>query len=197
MTADIKTQREHIQKAITEGARTLKDSCSDANIDMLARLADSVIASLRSGGKVLLCGNGGSAAQAQHIAAEFVGRFKRERQALASISLTTDTSILTSLGNDYGYDLIFARQVESIGSSGDVLIALSTSGNSPNVLKAVEIAKSKKIKTAAFTGLKGGKLGDATSLVFRASSDDTSHIQEAHIAALHALCDVVEATFSP
>lgn len=188
--------RAMLKQAIQAGAKTLGDSCAESHIAMLDELSRKIIASFRSGGKVLLCGNGGSASQAQHIAAEFVGRFKREREGLPAIALTTDTSILTSLGNDYGYDLIFSRQIESLSRAGDVLIALSTSGNSPNVIKAVESAASRNLLIAAFTGRRGGKLGSMSPLVFRAPSDDTSHIQEAHITALHAVCDVVEAAFS-
>lgn len=179
-----------------QGAETLTASCDDGNLEMLGTLAQKIVDALKSGGKVLLCGNGGSASQAQHISAEFVGRFKRERRGLAAMALTTDTSILTAVGNDYGYEKVFSRQVESLGRSGDVLIALSTSGNSENVIKAVEVALSLGITVACFTGRKGGKLGAMTPLVFRVPSDDTSHVQEAHITALHALCDVVESTFS-
>lgn len=187
--------RTQLDQAIKQGAKTLEGSCSPQNLDVLEQLAAKIIQAFKQGNKVLLCGNGGSASQAQHIAAEFVGRFKRERKGLPSVSLTTDTSIITSLGNDYGYDTIFARQVESIGIKGDVLIALSTSGNSPNVVKAIEAATSQGISTAAFTGQGGGKLAGLASLVFRAPSEDTSHIQEAHITALHAVCDVVESAF--
>lgn len=198
--ATIKTETEEsraiLEQWLKDGARTLTSSCSNANLDMLEGVARNIIACLKSGGKVLLCGNGGSAAQAQHIAAELVGRFKRERQGLAAMALTTDTSILTAVGNDYGYESIFARQVESLGRPGDILIALSTSGNSPNILKAVEAARSKQLTVVGFTGQKGGKLAAQVSLTFRAASDDTSHAQEAHITALHALCDVVEASFS-
>lgn len=188
--------RNMLSQCIQQGAETLAACCADGNLEMLEALAQKVVDSLKNGGKILLCGNGGSAAQAQHISAEFVGRFKRERHGLAAISLTTDTSILTAVGNDYGYDKVFSRQVESLGQSGDVLIALSTSGNSANVIKAVETALAQGLTVACFTGRKGGKLAAMVPLTFRAPSDDTSHIQEAHITALHALCDVVESTFS-
>ncbi len=185
-----------LRQAIQLGAETLAASSSAENLEMLEKLAVKIVDSLKNGGKVLLCGNGGSASQAQHIAAEFVGRFKRERRSLASIALTTDTSILTAVGNDYGYEQIFSRQVESLGRPGDVLIGLSTSGNSPNVIRATELALELGLTVASFTGRNGGKLAPMVPLVFRAPSDDTSHIQEAHITALHALCDVVESTFS-
>ena len=185
-----------LKQAIQLGAETLASSSSAENLEMLEKLAVKIMDSLKNGGKVLLCGNGGSASQAQHIAAEFVGRFKRERRGLASIALTTDTSILTAVGNDYGYEQIFSRQVESLGRAGDVLIGISTSGNSPNVIRATELALALGLTVASFTGRKGGKLASMVPLVFRAPSDDTSHIQEAHITALHALCDVVESTFS-
>ena len=164
--------------------------------ESVAKAATALISSLKAGGTAYFCGNGGSASQAQHISAEFVGRFKRERRGLAAIAITTDTSILTAIGNDYGYEKVFSRQVESLGRPGDVLIALSTSGNSMNVIKAVEVALAQGLTVACFTGRKGGKLAAMVPLTFRAPSDDTSHIQEAHITALHALCDVVESTFS-
>ena len=188
--------RSMLNQWIQQGAETLAAACADGNLEMLEALAQKSVDSLKNGGKILLCGNGGSASQAQHISAEFVGRFKRERRGLAAIAITTDTSILTAIGNDYGYEKVFSRQVESLGRSGDVLIALSTSGNSVNVIKAVEVALAQGLTVACFTGRKGGKLAAIVPLTFRAPSDDTSHIQEVHITALHALCDVVESTFS-
>jgi D-sedoheptulose 7-phosphate isomerase len=147
---------------------------------------------LRSGGRVLLCGNGGSAADAQHIAAELVGRFKLERSAFAAVALTTDTSILTALGNDYGYSTVFSRQVEALCNEGDVLIGISTSGNSPNVLEAVRVARERGAKTVGLTGENGGKLKDLVDACIRIPSSDTPRIQEGHITIGHIICELVE-----
>jgi D-sedoheptulose 7-phosphate isomerase len=154
--------------------------------------ANILVVAIRAGKKILLCGNGGSAADCQHIAAEFVGRFKKERKAMAAISLTTDTSILTAIANDYSADVIFSRQVEALGTEGDVLIAMSTSGTSPNIIKAVETAKKKKMKVIGFTGSKGAKLKSQSDLCVMVASDDTPRIQESHITAAHIICGLVE-----
>jgi D-sedoheptulose 7-phosphate isomerase len=150
---------------------------------------------LRSGGKVMACGNGGSAADAQHFAAELIGRFERERQELAAIALTTDTSILTAVGNDYSYDEIFSKQVRGLGKKGDILIGISTSGNSKNVVSAIEVAKQMGIKIIALTGNGGGKIAtllDADDIHLCAPSTRTARIQETHLVLLHALCDGVD-----
>ncbi|MGV0962259.1 MAG: phosphoheptose isomerase [Polynucleobacter sp.] len=150
---------------------------------------------LRSGGKVMACGNGGSAADAQHFAAELIGRFERERQELAAIALTTDTSILTAVGNDYSYDEIFSKQVRGLGKKGDILIGISTSGNSKNVVKAIEAAKKMGVKIIALTGNGGGKIAgllDADDIHLCAPSTRTARIQETHLVLLHALCDGVD-----
>ena len=150
---------------------------------------------LRAGGKIMACGNGGSAADAQHFAAELIGRFERERQELAAIALTTDTSILTAVGNDYSYDEIFVKQVRGLGKKGDILIGISTSGNSKNVLKAIEVAKKMGIKIIALTGNGGGKIAsllDADDIHLCAPSTRTARIQETHLVLLHALCDGVD-----
>jgi D-sedoheptulose 7-phosphate isomerase len=150
---------------------------------------------LRSGGKVMACGNGGSAADAQHFAAELIGRFERERQELAAIALTTDTSILTAVGNDYSYDEIFSKQVRGLGKKGDILIGISTSGNSKNVVRAIEAAKKMGIKIIALTGNGGGKIAsllDADDIHLCAPSTRTARIQETHLVLLHALCDGVD-----
>ncbi len=172
-------------------------SFATAQLEVLDQIATEMAAALREGRKLLLCGNGGSAADSQHIAAEFIGRFKRERRSLPAISLTTDTSVLTALGNDYSYEQIFSRQVEGLGEPGDVLIALSTSGNSKNVLEAVKAAKMKGLTTIGFTGAKGGLLKEKADHCFQAQSDHTPHIQEVHITALHALSEVVESIVVP
>ena len=147
---------------------------------------------LETGHKVLFCGNGGSAADAQHLAAELVGRFVKERHSLPSIALTTDTSILTAIGNDYGYDQVFARQVQGLGQAGDVLVGISTSGNSPNVVKAVEEAKAKGLRTIAFTGQGGGRLAELCDVTLAVPSKVTARIQEMHILVGHILCELIE-----
>jgi len=148
---------------------------------------------LKSGGKVLICGNGGSAAQAQHMAAELVGRFKlRDRRALAAIALTTDTSILTAAGNDWSFADIFSRQVEGLCNATDVLVALSTSGNSPNVCKAVVTARMATARTVGMTGVGGGALADIVDCWIAAPTNDAATIQECHLAAIHCICDLVE-----
>jgi D-sedoheptulose 7-phosphate isomerase len=163
--------------------------------EQIARGIVAMTDCLRSGGKVMACGNGGSAADAQHFAAELIGRFERERQELAAIALTTDTSILTAVGNDYSYDEIFSKQVRGLGKQGDILIGISTSGNSKNVVKAIEAAKKMGIKIIALTGNGGGKITsllDADDIHLCAPSTRTARIQETHLVLLHALCDGVD-----
>ncbi|MCG3178350.1 MAG: Phosphoheptose isomerase [Phycisphaerae bacterium] len=159
----------------------------------LADAAAAIVESLRAGGKLLLAGNGGSAADAQHIAAEFVGRFRRERAALPAIALTTDTSILTSLGNDYSYEIVFARQVEALGRGGDVLWVFSTSGNSANVLRAAESARARGMKVIGFAGGNGGKLAPLCDIALVVREKLTARVQEGHQLAYHVICDLVEA----
>lgn len=161
-------------------------------MDVITEAAERCKTALQAGGKVLFCGNGGSAADAQHLAAELIGRFQKERRALAAIALTVDTSALTAIANDYGYDTVFARQVEGLGRSGDVLIGISTSGNSENVVKAVEMARDIGMHTIAFTGEGGGKLKELCDLTFAVPSRVTARIQEMHIMAGHILCELVE-----
>jgi D-sedoheptulose 7-phosphate isomerase len=161
----------------------------------VARAVVAMTDCLRTGGKIMACGNGGSAADAQHFAAELIGRFERERPELAAIALTTDTSILTAVGNDYGYDEIFSKQVRGLGKKSDILIGISTSGNSKNVVKAIEIAKTMGIKIIALTGNGGGKIAsllDADDIHLCAPSNRTARIQETHLVLLHALCDGVD-----
>ncbi len=154
--------------------------------------AAAIVAALRGGGKLLLFGNGGSAADAQHVAAEFVGRFQRERAAFAAIALTTDASVLTSVANDYSYDRIFARQVEGLARTGDVALGISTSGSSPNVLMALEAAHSLGVKTIAMTGRDGGAVGRAAAIHVNVPSDSAARTQEVHRTLLHVICDIVE-----
>jgi D-sedoheptulose 7-phosphate isomerase len=159
----------------------------------VARAAELVADALGRGGKVLLFGNGGSAADAQHIAAEFVGRFRAERRALAAIALTTDTSALTAIANDYGYDEVFARQVRGLGRAGDVAFAISTSGRSPSVLRAVDACRTLGIATIGLTGGDGGPLAGTVDLCLRVSASTLSaRIQEAHILVGHVICELVD-----
>lgn len=163
-----------------------------ASQDLIATAAKLVSDTLRNGRKILLCGNGGSAADAQHIAAELLGRYKKERPALPAVALTTDTSALTAIGNDYGFDDVFSRQVEGLGRSGDVLIAISTSGNSANVIKAAESARAKGMKVITLTGDGGGALAPNADVAIKVPSHETNHIQEMHIAVGHMICAIAE-----
>lgn len=156
--------------------------------------AELLIAAYKSGNKLLVMGNGGSAADAQHFAAEMVGRFKLERPALPALALTTDTSILTAIGNDYGFDRVFVRQVEAHAVAGDVVVGISTSGNSPNVQAALELAAEKGCRTMALLGRDGGSIKEVVELSLIVPSNDTPRIQEGHIAIIHILCDLVEKT---
>lgn len=160
-------------------------------VDIL-KCASHILNALKNGNKIMICGNGGSAADAQHIAAEFVVKFNRVRPALAAIALNTDTSIITACGNDFSFDEIFSRQVESIGRDGDVLIAISTSGNSKNVLAALEMAATKNVLTIGFTGANGFKSMDCVDIEYRMKSDVTARIQEAYLMFLHMVCDVID-----
>jgi D-sedoheptulose 7-phosphate isomerase len=162
----------------------------------IQQLATLVVKTLKTGNKILLMGNGGSAADAQHIAAEIVGRFTRERRGLPAIALTTDTSILTSIGNDYGYDNIFSRQVEALASAEDLVIGISTSGNSKNVLQALTAAASLGCQTAALLGKGGGEIKNVVNLSLIVPSSNTARIQEAHILIGHILCQVVDSAFT-
>lgn len=162
----------------------------------IAAAVQAVLACVTSGGKVLACGNGGSAADAQHFSAEFVGRFERERPELGAIALTTDTSILTAVANDYGYDHVFSKQVRALGQAGDVLVALSTSGNSASILAAVAAAHEREMTVVAFTGRGGGKMGQVlreTDVHICVPHERTARIQEVHILSLHCICDGVDA----
>ncbi len=155
-----------------------------------------LIKSLKSGGKILIFGNGGSAADSQHIAAEFIGRFKKERRALAAIALTTDTSALTALGNDYTFDIIFSRQIEALGKKGDVAIGISTSGNSKNVIEAIKKAKELGLVTITLTGNDGGLLAALSDIKLIVPSKVTARIQESHLTIAHTICELVEEEFS-
>jgi D-sedoheptulose 7-phosphate isomerase len=173
--------------------KALERATQDAALLAAARkIADVIIEALRAGNKLLIIGNGGSAADAQHIAAEVVGRYKQDRPAYAAIALTTDTSALTAIANDYGFEQVFARQVAGLGRRGDVLLALSTSGRSPNILSALRTAREHGLVTIGFTGSKGEALGAICDHLVVAPSDDTAVIQQIHLALAHGICDAVE-----
>ncbi|MFA7114983.1 MAG: D-sedoheptulose 7-phosphate isomerase [Candidatus Omnitrophota bacterium] len=162
------------------------------NIEVIEKICEKVIFSLNNGGKLFFMGNGGSAADAQHLTAEFVGRFRRERKPLAAIALTTDTSILTAIGNDYGYDQVFRRQIEALATSNDIVFGLSTSGNSANVIEGIKAAKSKNITTVGFLGKDGGALKNMVDMDMLIPLNETSYVQEMHILAGHIICEIVE-----
>lgn len=174
----------------------VKSNCVKRNIDLLVKGADMIAGCITSGHKVLIFGNGGSAADAQHIAAEFVNRFEIERPPLAAIALTTDTSIITSIGNDYNFDEIFSKQITAIGNKDDIAIGISTSGNSKNIIKAIDTAKKTGIFTIGMTG-RGGTLASCADLVLSVESDTTARIQETHITLGHILCDLVDRILFP
>ena len=180
-----------IALAAAAESAAVKGRFFEANVDRIVQGAEMLAGCLAAGGKILLFGNGGSAADAQHIAAEFVNRFQIERRPLAAIALTTDTSILTSIGNDYHFDEIFSKQVRAIGRRDDMAIGISTSGNSPNVLAAMAAAHEQGLHTMGLTG-RGGKMAAAADLVYAVASDVTARIQETHITLLHVLCDLVD-----
>lgn len=161
----------------------------------IQKIADEWILALAKGNKIIFCGNGGSAADSQHLAAGLMGRYKIDRNPMPAISLTTDTSALTAIGNDYGYEKVFSRPLRGIGNEGDVLVGISTSGNSKNILDAFEVAKSKGIKTIAFTGQSGGQMIKAADITLNVPSNITNNIQEMHIASGHIICGLVESHF--
>jgi D-sedoheptulose 7-phosphate isomerase len=179
------------EKAVADHLQVIQSLPSQQRI--LEQIASEMVLAARMGGKILWCGNGGSAADAQHMAAEFVVRFRHDRRGIPSIALTTDTSILTAASNDYGYEHIFERQVETLAVKGDVVVGISTSGNSRNVYLALEMARKQGVVTVAFTGAGGGKLASLADFLFAVPATDTARIQEAHILAGHVLCEIVEA----
>jgi len=183
--------KEIVIRELEESANIKRIVAQDLS-DIIAEAAQIILDAYRAGRKVLLIGNGGSAADAQHIAAELVGRFKLERTGLPAIALTANTSSLTALANDYGYDSVFSRELEALANDKDVLIAITTSGTSPNILKAVEIAHSKGLVAIALTGGNAGKLKDIADLTIVVPSNDTARIQEAHITIGHIICYLVE-----
>jgi D-sedoheptulose 7-phosphate isomerase len=183
--------QDHIVKIFKESSR-VKEAFINENLSKLVSVIDALTAALKAGNKILLFGNGGSAADAQHIAAEFINRFLIERPPLPAIALTTDTSVITSIGNDYDFSEIFSKQIRAIGQAGDVAWGLSTSGNSANVLKGLEIAKKMGLITLAFTGKDGGNIDKIVDFPIHVSSSSTARIQETHITAGHAICELVD-----
>jgi D-sedoheptulose 7-phosphate isomerase len=185
---------QRIQQQFFDSA-DLKYAAAEVLAKPIADAVSAIVGCITAGGKVLACGNGGSASDAQHFAAEFVGRFERERPGLAAISLSTDTSILTAIGNDYHFDAIYSKQVQALGAPGDVLLAITTSGNSANVLAAVEAAHAKEMTVIALTGRQGGKMStmlSETDVHICVPHERTARIQEVHILALHCICDAVD-----
>ncbi len=176
-----------IQQSI-QAQQAMLDTC----LPVIRKVADAMVATLNSGGTIYLMGCGGSAADAQHVAGELIGRFKMERRGLPCVAMTTDTSILTSIGNDYGFEEVFVRQVEGLVREGDLVVGISTSGNTKAVLKAIALAQEMGATTVGFTGESGGRLKDAADLCFCAPTGDTPHVQECHITVWHVLCGVVE-----
>jgi D-sedoheptulose 7-phosphate isomerase len=184
---------EKIKSIISASIQTKTEILNnDAFIKKIEGAVEAIVQAFNNGNKVLFCGNGGSAADAQHLAAEFSGRFYKNRRALPAEALHCNTSYLTAVANDYSYDVIYARLVEGLCNEGDVLIGLSTSGNSANILKAFEAAKEKKVVTIGFTGAAGGKMKDVSDHLFNVPSSDTPRIQESHIMIGHIICELVE-----
>ncbi len=186
--------QQRIQQQFFDSA-DLKYAAAEPLSKSIAEAVDALIGCITAGGKVMACGNGGSAADAQHFAAELVGRFERERPGLAAIALTTDTSILTAIGNDYDFAAIYSKQVQALGQPGDVLIAISTSGNSANVLAAIEAAHAREMTVVALTGRTGGRLRallSDTDVLIAVPHDRTARIQEVHLLSLHCLCDAID-----
>src|SRR5947207_6654169 len=192
----MKNASELIDQFVSENLR-VKAQFFQENKELIAQTAETIAHGLRSGRKVLLFGNGGSAADSQHLAAELVGRFGPDRSPLAAISLSTDTSILTAVGNDYGYENVFARQIAGLGHPGDMAIAISTSGNSRSVLEGIDVARSKGLFTVGFTGETGGKMKDRVEVLFRVPSRQTPRIQETHALLGHILCELVDRELFP
>jgi D-sedoheptulose 7-phosphate isomerase len=184
---------ETIKNCIKESIKVKQQVLEDEALLLIVKAAtDSIVASLKKGGRIYFCGNGGSAADAQHLAAEFTGRFYKDRKALAAEALHTNSSYMTAVANDYSFDVVYARLVEGIMNEGDVLIGLTTSGNSANILKAFEAAKAKSIITIGFTGLSGGVLKSLSDFLINVPSADTPRIQECHILLGHIICQLAE-----
>jgi len=187
------TDRDWISDSLQAASEVFAETAGSCR-EEIAAASEAAVECLKAGGKLMLCGNGGSAADAQHIAAEMTVKMKRVRSPLAAIALTTNTSLLTAQANDLGFDTVFSRQIESLGREGDVLIAISTSGNSPNILRGAETARDMGIKVVGLTGRDGGKLAPMSDIAISVPSDDVPRIQEAHIAIGHLICEFTEST---
>lgn len=182
-----------VKARLSESAELLAHLRDDPGIrDLVVEVAGACVRSLKKGGKILLAGNGGSAADAQHLAGELVGRFAFHRPGLAAIALTTDTSILTAVGNDYGFEHLFARQIQALGRPGDLFFAISTSGNSPNIIRALEACQESGVASIGFTGRDGGDLARLCDYCFQVPHESTPRIQEGHIVIGHLVCEIVE-----
>ena len=180
---------------ITSQLTSHREVIARIETELTPLIADTVtllVETFTNGGKLLVMGNGGSAADAQHFVAEIVGRFKMERRALPAVALSTDTSILTAIGNDYGFEVVFSRQVEALALPGDLVVGISTSGNSPNVLKALELARSMGCRTVGLLGRDGGSIKSVCDVALVVSTTDTPRVQEGHITIIHILCDLME-----
>jgi len=186
---------EKIIEHIFKESISVKKASLAANKDKIVETVKLFIEAMKNNNKIMFCGNGGSAADSQHIAAEFIGRFQKERRALPAIALTTDTSILTALGNDYSYDIVFARQIEGLGAQGDIVFGISTSGNSKNVIEGIKKAKKMGLKTVSLTGNDGGELARLTDISLIVPCKVTARIQESHICIEHTICELVENQF--
>jgi len=185
-----------VADATLSEAIALHERVRAGGLDTAVAAADAIVASLQRGGKVLVFGNGGSAADAAHAAAELVGRFRRERRGFAAIALTADASVLTSVANDYGFDRVFARQIEALGQPGDIAFAITTSGESANAVRALEAARARQLTTIALTGRDGGPAGRLADVHVNVPSESTPRIQEVHRTLLHVICDLVETSLS-
>ena len=184
--------KDKILKAFEESIQVKEKFIDGKNIEKISEVANAIANAFNDGKKLILFGNGGSATDASHIAAEFINRFRRERPGLPAIALNTDMAVITSIANDYDFADIFARQLKAVSEEGDIVMAISTSGNSPNILKAMDVARRKKLTTVAFTGLKGEKFASKATFAFIVPSDSTPRIQETHITIGHVLCQMVE-----
>jgi len=185
--------RSRIQEILLENIH-VKEELLRSYTTQIKEIAELIIEALKKNGKAIFFGNGGSASDSQHLAAEFVGRFKKDRSALAAMALTTNTSILTSLANDYSYEIVFAKQIEALGQKNDIVIGISTSGKAKNVNMGIKQAKKMGLKTIAFTGCDGGELGKLADVSLIVPSNVTARIQEAHITVGHIICELVEET---
>ena len=191
MTRVISIMDKIIEQIFAESI-AVKQATLKANKELIKKAAETVIAALKAGHRLFFFGNGGSAADSQHIAAEFIGRFRKERRSLPAIALTTDTSILTALGNDYGFDIIFARQLEGLGQAGDVAVGISTSGNSKNVLEGLKKAKALGLRTIGFLGCDGGVIAPVCDVAIIVPSKVTARVQESQLCIAHTICQLAE-----